>query len=156
MALISNNEKNIRFEINLLKNEYLDLMESRTDFENWVPFELYFDNGVDSLGYLVGDGATFSYYEVKSMLAHFEEIIILKSNGRGFEKYEFSSSQRYFDLVLYDPLEENEIFIELWINIGTMTNGEVYGYDKGYRFVVSLDSMSSFSNELRKQIEDLK
>jgi len=50
-----------------------------------------------------------------------------------------------------DPLEDGEIYMEIWLNIGTITDGELSGYDKGFRFVVKLDTFIEFTSELKRQ-----
>lgn len=155
MPKLTNVQKKVLLEINLLKNEFLDIEPSRSDSENWIPFELNLIIENERLAYESKDGATFSCLEIKNMITSIDEIIQLKSNNRNFKRYEFSTSECYFDLVFYDPFEENEVYMELWINIGALTKGQLYGYDKGYRFVVSLDGIMEFTNALRLQMKEL-
>jgi hypothetical protein len=39
--------------------------------------------------------------------------------------------------------------------MGTITNGKVSGYDKGFRFVVQLDLLVEFTDKLEMQLEHL-
>jgi hypothetical protein len=39
--------------------------------------------------------------------------------------------------------------------MGAITNGEVSGYDKGFGFVVQLDSLAEFTDKLEMQREHL-
>jgi len=49
------------------------------------------------------------------------------------------------NIIVDDPLEDGEIYMEIWLNIGTITDGELSGYDKGFRFVVKLDTFIEFT-----------
>ncbi|MCP4112899.1 MAG: hypothetical protein GY749_46470, partial [Desulfobacteraceae bacterium] len=64
-----------------------------------------------------------------------------KKKGKTIENYDFCSCEAYFEMSVYDPFEKNELYIDLWINMGSLTDGTVHGYDKGFRFTVTLDSM---------------
>lgn len=155
MAKLQNKENNIYLNINLLNNNYLDIQLSRQDFENWIPFEFIFNIEGKEYIYEPEMGSTFSLYEVQNLITKFEQISEAKLCKKSFEKFEFSSSECYFDIVVYDPLEDNEIYIELWINIATISNGKSSGFDKGFRFVVTLDSFLQFTNDLKIQLKKI-
>ncbi|HBY20244.1 MAG TPA: hypothetical protein DEG71_04435, partial [Clostridiales bacterium] len=129
---------------------------SRNDFENWIPFELSLKTENEEYHYEQEKGATFTLYELKEFITKFQDIINSKKNGCKVYKFEFSSSEAYFDIILKDPLEENLITIEIWINIGSITNGKFFGYDKGFRFDVSLNGFELFTSSIKEQFEQLK
>lgn len=155
MPKIINAEGNISIEINLIKNEYLDIEESRDDFENWIPFEFELVAGEEKYSYSSEAGATFSLYEIKNFISNVDTIIQAKMNNSTFERYVFCSSECYFDLELSDPLEKNQVSADIWINLGSLTKGKTYGYDKGFRFDINLDTLKLFINTLKQQLKQL-
>ena len=155
MSKLYNTENNISLEINLLNNNSLDIEVSRADFENWIPFEFLLHVEEEEYNYLSEAKATFSLYELKNLIFNFEESINRKNNGISVKRYEFCSSEGYFDIIVSDPLEENLLSIELWINIGSLTNGKSFGYNKGFRFDVQLDYFISFTASMKQQLKKL-
>jgi len=61
-------------EINLLNNDFLDVDEERQDSENWIPFEFVLNVPREKYVYTPDMGATFSVYEIKSLIEKFEQI----------------------------------------------------------------------------------
>lgn len=155
MAEMFNIEKNISFVINLLNNELLDVEISRDDIQNWIPFEFLLNVNGEEYNYLTKDGATFSLFELKRLLYGFQDIINQKKNGQNIGKFEFCSFENFFDIILSDPLEENMVSIEIWVNIGTLTNGKSFGYNKGFQFEVYVDILESFTTDIMEQLEKL-
>ena len=155
MPKLYNKGNDIALEINLIKNDFLDVQKSRHDYENWVPFEFVLNVAGEEYAYKSQLGATFSVYEIHNLIISFEEIAEKKLYKQSFEKFEFSSSECYFDIIVYDPFEDEEIYTDIWINMGTISNGETSGYDKGFRFVVKLDSFLKFTRGLKVQLENL-
>ena len=47
--------------------------------------------------------------------------------------------------------EDLLIEIMIWINIGALNNGDKYGYDEGYRFIVDLDTFEKFVIQLERE-----
>ncbi|MFJ6207367.1 hypothetical protein [Lysinibacillus sp. NPDC092081] len=152
MANLINEEKNILFSLSVMKNEYLDFAYEREDFENWIPFTFSFDVENESFCYSEERGSTLTLYEIRNLLSSIEDIVNEKVANSEIERSEFSSSECYFDLIFYDTYEPNLVYIEVWINIGSYSDGDSYGYDKGFRFVVSVDRLKSFKNELTQQL----
>ncbi|MCI1695605.1 WapI family immunity protein [Aneurinibacillus aneurinilyticus] len=155
MADLINDEKNIRLTLNLKKNGFLDIEHSREDFENWIPFELVLSAENETYSYLEQRGATLSLYETKNLIKNLEKIVRLKSSYLDIEKYEFSSSETYFELIFDETYEENLVYIELWINMGSYSGGKSFGYDKGFRFVVMLSDLKDFCDELKTQLNSV-
>ncbi|BCJ92675.1 hypothetical protein acsn021_02440 [Anaerocolumna cellulosilytica] len=155
MPKIVNKEKNVILELNLLNNTYLDIDFLREDFENWIPFDfaLYVENEI--YRYPPENGATFTLYELRNLITQLNKIIILKKEKLEIEKYLFSSLEGYFDLILYDPLEEDALSLEVWINMGTLTEGKSYGYNKGFQFDAELKQVKEFTKQLTEQFNKI-
>jgi hypothetical protein len=155
MPIMHNNQNNISLEINLLNNSFLDIDLLRKDFENWVPFEFVLDVSGKRYTYSQEKGATFSLYELENFVSNCENVIKEKSSDLEVVRYEFCSSECYFDIAISDPLEEDLLSIEIWINIGSLTGGELFGYDKGFRFDVDLIQFKQFTTSISEQLKNL-
>lgn len=152
MPKLYNKENNILLEVNLVSNICLDIEESRNDSENWIPFN--FALNVENEVYLfkTETNPSFSVFEIRNLIANFEQVIQAKQQKEKTKKYEFSSSESYFDIIVYDPFEDNELYIELWINMGSFTRGSSKGFDKGFRFPVMIESFDKFTMDIKKQL----
>src|SRR5699024_332147 len=155
MATFVNKENNVKVILNLLANSFLDLKHNREDFENWIPFELSLFVEEERYEYLEENGATLTLYEIKNLIYSFDKIVNEKYNDLNIEKYEFNSSEGFFELIVDETYEEDQIYFELWINIGTYSDGVSYGYDKGFRFVVSVDELGNFNSGLKAQLNSI-
>ncbi|MBH5318323.1 hypothetical protein I6N90_10935 [Paenibacillus sp. GSMTC-2017] len=158
MAQLVNLENNITFKINLLRNEFLDIVDEREDFENWIPFEMVLKVGLEKYEYLNSRGATFSLFEINKLISAVENIISVKlgaTSTASFERVDFNSCEGFFGVSLYDTFEEQEVYTDIWINMGAISDGEIYGYDKGFRFVIRTESLSEFVNEIKGQLNEL-
>lgn len=155
MPKINNLENNVVFELELLNNRYLDIKKERTKYENWIPFKLKLT--INDRDYIYSDenGATFTHFEIENFILNLDNIIELKKKNLKSNRFEFSSSETYFDFVIYDPQEENELYIEIWINIGSYSKGSIFGYDEGVRFVANTENVNSFKEDLKKQLNKL-
>lgn len=155
LSSLVNIEGNIIFSINLHNNEYLDIEPLRNDYENWIPFEYFLYVGNEKYHLSEKMGATFSVFELKKLINYLDSVIVSKSNNVPIDMYNFSSSEGYFDLIIYDTFEEKEIYVDLWINIASLTNGEEHGFDKGFRFVVSLKNFKDFADHLKREMKEI-
>lgn len=158
----------ILLEINLVNNNFLELEPAQNDYCNWVPFSLTLSiDGKENYSYQPEKGATFSLYEIKNLISNLERIISLKQTSPPdansssfipeavFTPYTFSSCECYFEMVIYDALENNAITIDFWFNMGTLTGGQIYGYSRGFRFATELDTLTHFVAELKTQFEEI-
>lgn len=155
MAVLSNLEKNISIEINLLNNDFLDINTDRSDYQNWIPFTLNVTINGRTLGYSSKVGATFTIFELRNLLEKLDIIINTKKTGKEIDRIELSSSEAYFDIVFYETYENNEVYIELWLNTALISNEDNCGYDEGFRFVSEINNLELFNNELRMQMDEI-
>lgn len=155
MPKMYNTEENILLQINLLNNQFLDIELSRSDDENWIPFEFFLRVEGEEYSYLSQVGATFTLYELRKLILNLWNVIDKKRNGYTIERYGFYCFERYFDIIVKDPLEENLISLEVWINMGAFTGGESFGYNRGFEFDVYLSDIELFMNDLKNQLEQI-
>src|SRR5699024_7893100 len=155
MATFVNKENNVKVILNLLANSFLDLKHNREDFENWIPFELSLFVEEERYEYLEENGATLTLYEIKNLIYSFDNIVNEKYKDLNIEKYEFNSSEGFFELIVDETYEEDQVYIEMWINMGTYSNGMSFAYDKGFRFVISVTELEDFTSGLKSQLNSI-
>lgn len=153
MAILENDEENIYLEINLINNKYLDL-ESDSDYEKWVPFQLVLKVPGKEYAHLDGD-FTFNVYEVKQLLLNLRNKINEKKKNKKISNYSFYCSEAYFEFNLDETLEEGLLEVSLWLNMGEFTNGKYCGFYDGYRFVVTIESLESFCQKIEMEFNNL-
>lgn len=152
MPVITNAESNITLKIDLVHSDSLDMDSSRPDFMNWIPFNLIMNVNGEILTYSSDVLPAFSVVELRYLVKRLNEAINVKRNHELIvESLKFVSSENLFELTLHETQEKNLIEFELWFNMGSLTNGEVYGFSKGFRFVSCLKSLVSFTRELENQ-----
>lgn len=133
----------------------MDIKKERSNFENWIPFIFNLIINERVYKYSEEQGVTFTIFEIENFIAKLEDIVTLKEKNLEFNRYEFSSSEGYFEFIIYDPLEENEAYIEIWINTALNSEGVMFGYDDGVRFVTTIECLDCFKNELRNQLHQI-
>ena len=156
MPIINNLENNILMEICLVNNSELDVQLSRSDWENWIPFTFLLEVPNERYFYDDKNGATFNLFETKRLIGEVRKLIHLRKHNQAFEKtfedFKFFNIEAQLGIVIYDPLEENELGIIVWIKMGAHSNGQIVGFDTGYDFVASLSCVEKFVNELDQQL----
>lgn len=156
MPKLINIENNVVMEINLVKNERFDVKIGRDDFENWIPFVFNFIiEKKEMYSYTEERGATFSFEDIKFMLTRFESVIKDKSEGIELKRLGWGPIENYFSIDLYETYEENKVNVDLWISVGELTLGKSYGYDRGFNFVVTTDSLKTFIEGIKEQFKVL-
>jgi hypothetical protein len=155
MAKLFDVSGDVQFELNIMKNDRLDVDIKRDHRENWIPFVMNFIAKNERFIYLEDKYMAFTLYELNDLLKNLDLIVRDKSKKKEVGNYEFYCLESYFGMVVYDPLEDNEIYIDFWVNMGSYDSKSSYYYDKGYRFVVELDVLSLFVDDLRNQLEDI-
>lgn len=152
LAILSNIEKEISFEIKLVNNEMLDIDKERDEFENYIPFNIIRkDRGIEKL-YFNNEAPTFTIGELKTLFKNISRILSTKKENLEMQRFEYMNSEGYFEINIYDTFEKNEIYIEIWINGGYSGHSS---YDKGYKFVSEINQVESFIDKLELEMFDL-
>jgi hypothetical protein len=148
---------NVVLRLRLLRNKWLDVRLGRDDGENWIPFEFSLRVDEELYEYPPEAGVTFTVHETRELLTHLSSIVAHKLAAKefetSFEKYEYYNLERNLGLVLEDALDEGWITIEVWLMIEDVSLGQYSGYDKGFRFVVSVDALAKFTQGLEEQLQ---
>lgn len=156
MAKLINDEKNIVLEINLINDERVDIDNSRPDYQNWIPFEFKINIQDEILEYSPMVALTFSIGELTYLTKELCKIISIKEQKQQLTKsFEYTSSEYLFDITLYETGEIELIYVDMWFNMGSLTNGQVSGFSKGIRFLVRVEDLKKFNDELNKQLQKI-
>lgn len=151
MAMIKNDNGAITFEINIVNNEYLVI--GTNENESWLPITASFMcNKEIQWIYDSNAKATLSLREVQLLINEINAIVTSKMQGKTIKDYEFYSIESYFIIKIIEAMESDIVEMEIWLNVGTNTNGLKCGYDVGYRFNVGISELSKFSNELKVEL----
>ena len=146
----------ILLEINLVFNDNIDIENHRDDYENWIPFEFKLKLENEEEYILTKNGCeTFNIQELKYMISGFESIINSKKEKKLVEEFSFESIERHFSIKVYDTYEEDSFNIDLWLIISKFNNLETYGYEKGFKYVVLLDSFIKFVLGLKEELQKI-
>ncbi|NLK98240.1 MAG: hypothetical protein GX272_09245 [Epulopiscium sp.] len=156
MPKLINTENNIVMELNLVKNERFDVKIGRDDFENWIPFVFDFIiEKIEVYSYTEESIASFSIEDIKIMITRFESVIKDKSEGIELKRLGWGPIENYFSIELYETYEENRVNVDLWISVGELTLGKSSGYDRGFSFEVTIDSLKTFIEGIKEQFKVL-
>ena len=141
MAYIRNLDENVEMKIVLLS----DIEKGRSDSETWLrallevhstTLKLYGDESVNM---------TLNVFEIKQFEKKMKKLIggVDKENCT---RLEFTNLESNFELRMELIAEDEVLEIELWVNTANRTNGRIYGYDEGLRFVASIDEVKRFND----------
>lgn len=144
MAEIINLQNNIKFILKPINNVDINSVD---DFKNWIGFEMKLDSGMETLVYSKDNRMMLNFFEIKGLLNKIN--MFLEKNS---EQVEYYSIERYFDLKIKSISEQDKFEVVLWFNMGNYTNGEEYGYDKGYKFYVNFKSIYDFYLNLTEEL----
>ena len=138
-------EENIYIELKLL-----NLKLEKSLFESFIPFELAINIREEKYEFKKDLYMTFTQYEVLTLIKKLKRSLINFFGYRNFIDIFFNSSESYFDLNILYGEAFDEIEVEIWLNLASLTNGKINGYNKGYRFVTDVEKIGKFTKALEK------
>ena len=154
LASIKNLEKNLIMSLNLMTSQMLDYNPQRSDYENWISFTLILNSPDKNYKIDEIEKGEMTVFETKNLLNGIKNLLNHLENNKRFI-YKFNSSEAFFDLELEGIPEDDLIEIILWINIGSQTQGKLYGFDKGVRFATDKESLGTFLSEINEDYLNL-
>lgn len=152
MAILLNDERNISIKIEFVNNGSTDIVTSREDNMNWIPFSFLMNAKDESITYTPEITPSFCISEIKYLVCKIKEILQIKRCKTYIkEPFIFISKDYLFEFTMYETKEDDLVYVDWWFNIGSLTNGNVFGYSKGFRFVVTLESLNVFVESLENE-----
>lgn len=141
--------------MDLVFNEYIDIVKGRPDSECWIPFDFMLD--VEGTKYKFNESGTcLTMWEAKKIINGFQDIInIMKDNPKlnifeaRFKPFEHTCYEVFFDIKVFDA-DVDLLGIELWVNMGYINHS---GYHTGFRFDVTLDEFETFTKAMKSELE---
>ncbi len=153
MATIYDDLNNIKLEIELLENRWLEI-DCEYEFQTWIPFKFELKTPTETISYSENFGATFNYDGLKIFISGLKKSCEDKLSEE-FSRFEFGCLERYFELFLADPKEPELLEMTIWVNVGANTNGELFGYDRGVKFTVLVKDLQAFAETIEKELKCL-
>lgn len=150
MIYLSNLDGNVKLGFDFLNDlpEEWNLTDSK--FEMWVPYVLMLSTSERTIAITKEMQAFLTVYEVEKIYNGLRDLLYIspQSNHNIFKHY---SNESFFE-VSVDYLDVDECFnVELWFIVAQVPEGNVEGYDIGYRFVVDKKEMEHFVTECYKE-----
>ena len=154
MPYLTNLENNLRLELNFIRN-YLFEFDSKEDYEKWIPFTLSVILPKRSIMIDEDARAAMSVYEIRNLVCGIENILE-KLTEQISSSFEFYSGESFFGLKLEIIPEDIVVEVELWINVGSQTQGKIYGYDEGVRFATNERALREFLIGIKQELSCLE
>ena len=155
MSILVNDESNISLEIQLINGENVDIDFSRSNYQNWIPFDLNMNINGESINYAESVPKTFSVGELQYLIDGLKRKVTEKRHSDELKDFVYVNTENLFELKIYDTGETDLLYVETWFNMGTLTNGDVYGFSKGFKFIVTIESIISFLSTLESQFDSI-
>lgn len=151
MAILFNQEKNVKINIKLKEGYMLDLEKGRDDFENYIPFKLSLKTPLKKVT-INNEVPTFTLYELKNLIAQCRLIIESK---RDEDKYVYFNSEAFFNFQIEYLEEDDLVEFEFWINVAYIRNKKAFGFDDGVRFCSEPNQVVMFLDALEDEMNNI-
>lgn len=149
MAYLSNLEGNVEFVLGLGK----ELEKGNSDHESWMPSVLKLSSETKNVEIGKDINFTLNVYEVKQLIKGINKLIHCFEDKESCS-FSFCNLESNFELKFDNILEDEVIEIELWINVANQTEGRIFGYDEGIRFIADKEGVQKFVYDINKNFEE--
>ena len=157
MPILNNSEGDICWNLDLIRDEIIDINTTDTETQNSIPF--YFSLNVRDKMYEFQENKTYFHAdEINVITKGLNNIIhIIKEENdesltkERFEPFYYICDRSLFEFKVYDG-GKDQVEIELWLNSKYVTK---FVHDNGITFHVDIDELEEFSNTLMKQYQEL-
>lgn len=150
MSILGNLEKNIYFSLDLVRKE-----GEGNDYETNIFFELTLLIDKNKYSYLRDKNMSLTKYELNHFIENVKKSVENYGNTNKFENIYFFSSEAYFEFNILYGGALDEIEVVIWLNIGGLSDGQEFGYDKGFRFSSNVRDISRFIILLEEELLQL-
>ena len=148
MIYLTNFDGNVKMGFDFLKNlpeEDFDL--STSNFEKWVPFVLNISTPERAIAITENMHAYMTIYEVEKIVNGLKTLLICADDNKDGE-FTHYSSESFFE-ISFEYMHIDDCFnVELWFITAKFPEGEIVGYDAGFRFIVEKAQVIQFVREV--------
>lgn len=155
MASITNLERNLELDISLKVGDMSDYYLQKNKYESWVPFTLclYLPDRHSMIREDIN--AEMTVFEIEHLVCGIKDVLAHLERQENYV-YVYNSSESYFELKLEVISEDNVVEVEVWINVGNQTNGKIFGFDEGARFITDKVELAVFLEKFTKDLSAIK
>lgn len=146
MAYLINLEGNVKFVLELGKEYEI----GNSDHETWLPGVIKLSSETKKIEIGKDINFTLNVYEVKQLITGINKLISCLEKKES-SSFSFCNLESNFELKFDNILEDEVIEIELWINVANQTEGKIYGYDEGIRFIADKEGVQRFADAINKE-----
>ena len=154
MIYLTNLDGNVKLEFDFLNDFSDDLGITDSKYEKWVPYVLILSTSERTVAITKEMQAFLTVYEVEKIYNGIRDLLYnsQQSNDNTFKHY---SNESFFE-ILVEYIDMDECFsVELWFIVAEVPEGNIDGYDIGYRFIVDKKEMEHFVTECYKRYMDV-
>ena len=154
MIYLANLDGNLKLGFDFLNDLPDDLDITDSKFEKWVPYVLVLSTSERTIAITKDMEAFLTVYEVEKIYNGIKNLLnnLNQSNNNIFKHY---SNESFFEISI-EYMDIDECFsVELWFIFAEIPEGNIEGYDLGYRFVVDKKEMEYFITECHKRFMDV-
>lgn len=131
------------------------ILNYEDEINNWIPID--FEVKVYDESYKISTEVmpSLNMFEINLMLSKLRAIIKDMHLRNDFEKTAISTFEFYYELEFFYLKEDELIECTVWTFEATRTNGEIQNVQRGFRFSVSLESLSEFREALELELNQI-
>ncbi|WP_145331875.1 hypothetical protein [Paenibacillus xylanexedens] len=142
--------------LNLSFHQRRKVIKSYDDeINNWIPID--FEIRVYDKSYKIYPevAPSLNMYEINLMLSKLRVIIENIHSKKDFEKVAISTYEFYYELEFFHLKEDELIECTIWTFETSRTNGEIQNVQRGFRFSVSVESLTEFRGTLELELNQI-
>jgi len=146
MIYLTNFDGNVKMGFDFLENLPEDFDASTSNFEKWVPFVLNISTPERAIAITENMQAYMTIYEVEKIVNGLRALLISADDNKD-GKFAHYSGESFFE-ISFEYMHVDECFnVELWFVTAKFPEGDIVGYDAGFRFIVEKSQVIRFAKE---------
>lgn len=131
------------------------ILSYEDEINNWIPIDFQVKVYDESYKISTEVMPSLNMFEINLMLSKLRAIIEDMHSRNDFEKTAISTFEFYYELEFFHLKEDELIECTVWTFEASRTNGEIQNVQRGFRFSVSLESLSEFRDTLEIELNQI-
>ncbi|TXK68119.1 hypothetical protein [Paenibacillus sp. N3.4] len=128
------------------------ITEYEDDINNWIPIDFEINLFEESYSIYPEVNPSLNLFEINLMFSKLKASISGMQSTKIFNKVEISTFEFYYELEFNNSSEEDWIHCTVWTFESSRTNGAIHDVQRGFRFIISLESLIEFVKNLEDEL----